>query len=56
MQSTIAEKGIVTIRYRCNVCPHGCELQDLIFNGKAVMHQHPCHRSPSLTTAWKQIA
>jgi hypothetical protein len=56
MQSTIAEKGIVAIVYRCNVCPDGCELRDNGCNLKAAMHQHACHRFPSVTTAWKRVA
>jgi hypothetical protein len=58
MQSTIAEPGIIEIRYLCNLCPEGCELKDKIRVGSnlmTVMHQHPCHRFPSLMTAWKRI-
>jgi hypothetical protein len=60
MQSFLAEKGIVSIRYRCNVCPNGCELKDnqaeTVICVKPVIHNHTCHRFPSLMTAWKEIA
>ena len=57
MQQPIQEKGIEPTSYLCNVCPSGCRLDDYAREGTApVMHQHHCHRFPSLMTAWVRIA
>lgn len=41
---------------KCSVCPAGCTLidhqADTVITTKTVIHQHPCHRFPSLMTAW----
>lgn len=55
MQAKIQSPGETAIFFRCNVCPIGCELIDhQAGTAKAVMHNHHCHRFPSLMTAWTQ--
>jgi hypothetical protein len=45
--------------YRCSVCPAGCELRDMqadtVVCVKPVIHNHHCHRFPSLMTAWEAV-
>lgn len=55
-QQQISVPGTHQNHYRCPVCPFGCDLYETVRDGAPeVMHQHACHRYPSLMTAWHKV-